>query len=116
MNEEPRIERRHLRVRLDQEDGVTSEVSPDGNSSVHGTVTVLGTGGACVELDETLAIGSPVSLSLTLPGTDEEILCGGVVRNKVSDHGLGIEFFFMNPSDREKLTSTVMERHLSSQP
>ncbi len=76
-------------------------------------MTVLGAGGACVEVGEAIEIGTPLSLSFTLPGTTEEIHCGGVVRNKVSENGLGIEFFFMAPDDRERLAKRVMEHHLS---
>lgn len=112
MTDESAIERRHLRVQLGTE-GCDSTVSPDGTTSVQGTVTVLGAGGACVEVSEAIAIGTPLSLSFTLPGTTEEIRCGGVVRNKVSENGLGIEFFFMAPEDRDRLANAVMERHLA---
>ena len=112
MTDQAAIERRHLRVRLGEE-GFVSKVSPDGTTSVQGTVTVLGAGGACVEVGEAIAIGTPLSLSFTLPGTTDEIRCGGVVRNKVSENNLGIEFFFMTPEDRDRLAKSVMERHLS---
>lgn len=114
MNDESRIERRHLRVRLGEDENFTSEVSPDGTTSVRGRITVLGIGGACVEVTEAIPVGSPLSLSFTLPGTNEQILCGGGVRNRVSDSGLGIEFFFMTPEDRQRLTTAVMSHHLST--
>lgn len=106
------IERRHLRVRLGDE-GLVSKVSPDGTNWVQGTVTVLGARGACVTLHEAIPIGTPLSLSFTLPGSTEEIHCGGVVRNQVSENDLGIEFFFMAPEDRDRLADTVTRLHLS---
>ncbi len=112
MSEEPRIVRRHVRVQLGADSAFSSEIWPDGTTPVQGTIRVLGTGGACIEVSEAIAVGCPLSLSFTLPGTTEQIVCGAVVRSKLAGNELGIEFFLMTPGDRNRLKSAVMQRRL----
>ena len=112
MSEEPRIVRRHVRVPLGADSPFSSEIWPDGTTPVRGTIRILGTGGACIEVSEAIAVGCPMSLSFTLPGTNEQIVCGAVVRNKLAGNELSIEFFLMTPSDRNRLKSAVMQRCL----
>jgi hypothetical protein len=75
--------------------GIWSEVweGPIGRASpVGGVVTVLGTGGAFVEIGETYEVGSHVGLRFVRPGTRDEIECECIVRQFVPGEGIEVEF------------------------
>ena len=102
--------RRYPRVGLDASP-ISSEVwrEPKGQSdSFEGLVTVLGGGGAFVELDERFKVGSSVGLRFTLPGAEDEVIYSGVVKQHVPGRGVGVEFTKLVHSDRERLTNWVI--------
>ncbi len=70
-------------------------------------MTVLSVGGACLEVSGSFPVDSAVELRFTLPGFDEDIACGGVVRHEEPGHGVGVEFTDLAPSDRERIREVV---------
>jgi hypothetical protein len=103
--------RRYFRVGLDRA-GVSSEVwreRMDVSEPVRGRVTVLGEGGAFLELEDNFTVGSSVGLRLELPGTDKErIVCHGIVKEHIEGEGIGVEFTELGPDDRTRLKSAVL--------
>ncbi len=70
----------------------------DRASPVGGVVTILGTGGAFVEIGETYEVGSQVGLRFVLPGTRDEIECDCIVRQFVPGEGIAVEFTRIGPA------------------
>ena len=73
-------------------------------------LTVLGGGGAYLEIDETCPVGMLVLLRFKLPGDDEEVVCQGTVCDVVDREGVGLEFLDIRSKDRDRLVEFV-ERH-----
>lgn len=109
MSEKAKV-RKYPRVGLGADSAIWSEVwqghvgeaSPAG-----GVVTVLGAGGAFVEVSESYEVGAPVALRFVLPGTHDEIACDCVVREYVPGRGIGVEFTQMSPIDRERVRAAA---------
>ena len=75
MSEKAKV-RKYPRVGLGVDSAIWSEVwqgEIGGANPVGGVVTVLGAGGAFVEVSEVYEVGSTVGLRFLLPGTREEI-------------------------------------------
>ena len=77
------------------------------STPVGGVVTVLSAGGKFVEVSEGFTLGSHVGIRFTLPGTKEEIVCGGIVRDNVPGRGIGVEFTQLANIDRERLRAAA---------
>ncbi len=110
MSEKAKV-RKYPRVGLGVDSAIWSEVwqGEIGEANpVGGIVTVLGAGGAFVEVSETYEVGSAVGLRFLLPGTREEIACDGVVREFVPGRGIGIEFTEISPIDRERVRAAAL--------
>ncbi len=110
MSEKTKV-RKYPRVGLGVDSAIWSEVwqGEIGEANpVGGIVTVLGAGGAFVEVSETYEVGSAVGLRFLLPGTREEIACDGVVREFVPGRGIGIEFTEISPIDRERVRAAAL--------
>ena len=100
--------RRCQRIGLDFDNAIPVEGWGTWRKSFRGWVTVLGVGGAFLEVNDSSIVGSVVELRFMLPGTENEITCGGVVRDRVPGRGMGIEFTRLASSDRELIAVTVM--------
>ena len=110
MSEKAKV-RKYPRVGLGVDSAIWSEVwqgEIGGANPVGGVVTVLGAGGAFVEVSEVYEVGSNVGLRFLLPGTREEIACDGVVREFVPGRGIGIEFTEISPIDRERVRAAAL--------
>lgn len=102
--------RKYPRVGLGVDTAIWSEVWQGQiglSSPVGGVVTVLGAGGAFLEVSEAFEVGSPVGLRFRLPGTSDEIVCGGIVKDYVPGRGIGVEFTQLAPIDRERLKAAA---------
>ena len=102
--------RKYPRVGLGADSAIWSEVweGPIGKAHpVGGVVTVLGAGGAFVEVSETYEVGSQIGLRFVLPGTRDEIACDCVVREFVPGQGIGVEFTRISPIDRERVRAAA---------
>ena len=104
--------RRYPRHKLDIDDAIYSLVRGEGSETFPGLVTVLSAGGAFLEANRSLQVGSRIELRFVLPKTGKEIVCGGIVRGHVRDFGFGVEFTELTPSDRELVTFMVMRSML----
>ena len=104
--------RRHRRVAL-RGRTISADMSIEGQPPVTGRITVLGAGGAFVEVSSRIEPSSAISLRFTLPGTLTEIICTGVVRDSVIG-GVGVEFTQISSSERELVDSAV--RRLEHRP
>ena len=103
-------DRRYPRVGLGVDTAIWSEIWQGQiglSTPVGGVVTVLSAGGAFVEVSEGFALGSHVGIRFTLPGTKEEIVCGGIVRDNVPGRGIGVEFTQLADIDRERLRAAA---------
>ena len=103
--------RRFPRVGLGANSAIWSEVWQGhiGEAApVGGVMTVLGAGGAFVEVSEPYDVGSEVGLRFVLPGTRDEIACGGVVREFVPGRGIGVEFTNISAIDRERVRAAAL--------
>ena len=58
-------------------------------------------------MSESFDVGTLVGLRFSLPGTTEEIVCGGVMKANVPGRGIGVEFTQLAPIDRERLRATA---------
>ena len=99
--------RRYPRAELGVGAAILSEVSGGRFEISKGWITVLGGGGAFLEGCSSFQVGSYVELRFTLPGTGNQIACRGIVRGRVPEHGIGVEFTELSPSDRELVTISV---------
>ena len=63
---------------------------------------------------ESFDVGSLVGLRFSLPGTAEEIVCGGVVKDNVPGRGIGVEFTQLAPIDRERLRAVAWSSGLAA--
>ena len=102
--------RKYPRVGLGGDNVIWSEVWQGQiglSTPVAGVVTVLGAGGAFLEVSESFDVGSHVGLRFNLPGTTDEIVCGGVVKDNVPGRGIGVEFTQLAPIDRERLRAAA---------
>ena len=109
MSEGPKA-RKYPRVGLGGDSAIWSEVWEGQiglSTPIPGVVTVLGAGGAFLEVSESFDVGSLVGLRFSLPGTAEEIVCGGVVKDNVPGRGIGVEFTQLAPIDRERLRAVA---------
>ena len=103
--------RRYPRVGLGTDSAIWSEVwqgQINEAAPVGGVLTVLGAGGAFVEVSEAYDVGSEVGLRFVLPGTRDEIACDGVVREFVPGRGIGVEFVNISPIDRERVRAAAL--------
>ena len=110
MPEQARL-RKYPRVGLGANSAIWSEVwqGQIGQATpVGGVLTVLGAGGAFVEVSEIYDVGSKVALRFVLPGTRDEIACDGVVREFVPGRGIGVEFVDISPIDRERVRAAAL--------
>ena len=109
MSEEPTA-RKYPRVGLGAESAICSEVWQGQiglSMPIPGVVTVLGAGGAFLEVSENFDVGSPVGLRFNLPGTADENVCGAVVKESVPGRGVGVEFTQLSAIDRERLRAAA---------
>lgn len=74
-----------------------------------GRVMVLGAGGIRADVDtpRAFSVGGSVELRFTVPGSDQPLACGGIVRDIVPGCGVGIEFSRLDSSDRDLITQAV---------
>ena len=108
MSEGEKPTRRFPRIRLSFETGLKSEVWQGDRKHGPAVITVLGAGGAFLDVNEYFDLGSTLGLCFTLPGSQARIVCGAVVRDQVlGPTGLGVEFVSLTPDDRQRLTDTV---------
>ena len=110
MPEEAKL-RKYPRVGLGADSAIWSEVWQGQISEatpVGGVLTVLGAGGAFVEVSEAYEVGSKVGLRFVLPGTRDEIACHAVVREFVPARGIGVEFVNLSPIDRERVRAAAL--------
>lgn len=112
--------RRYSRVVLGVETPVATEVL-GGEVHAHGLLTVLSVGGGCVEVGQTVPVGTEVELRFTLPESDQEIVCSGIVRHELPERAIGLEFTKFAPGDQERIKEAVQtwlaqDRALASQP
>ena len=108
--------RKYPRVGLGADSAIWSEVWQGQISEatpVGGVLTVLGAGGAFVEVTEAYDVGSEIGLRFVLPGTRDEIACDGVVREFVPGRGIGVEFVNISPIDRERVPRRRAEPRLA---
>ena len=76
-----------------------------------GRLTALGSGGGAVlELSGSYAVGSMLRLGFKLPSTTEEISCTAIVRDRLNAQGVGVEFFHLEPRDRKRINTFVLDR------
>lgn len=109
MSDNARI-RKYPRVGLGVDSAIWSEVWNEqigDGSPTGGVVTVLGAGGAFIEVSEPFDVGSEVGLRFVLPGTHDEIACRCVVREYVAGRGIGVEFTEISAIDRERVRAAA---------
>ncbi len=102
--------RKYPRVGLGVDSAIWSEVWQGQIGDAHpvgGVVTVLGAGGAFVEVNEEYIVGDEVGLRFVLPGTHDEVACKCVVREYVSGRGIGVEFTDISAIDRERVRAAA---------
>ena len=102
--------RRYPRVGLGVDSAIWSEVWKGQIGDAHpigGVVTVLGAGGAFVEIGEAYKVGDEIGLRFVLPGTHDEVACECVVREYVPGRGIGVEFTAISPIDRERVRAAA---------
>ena len=76
-----------------------------------GRLAVLSSGGgAVIELSGSYAVGSILKLGFKLPSTTEEVACTAIVRRRLNTHGVGVEFLHLEPRDRKRISTFVLER------
>jgi hypothetical protein len=110
MSEHARM-RKYPRVGLGADTAIWSEVWQGAVGQTHpvgGVMTVLGAGGAFVEVSDAYEVGSNVGLRFVLPGTRDEVACDAVVREFVPGRGIGIEFTKISPIDRERVRAAAL--------
>lgn len=103
--------RRHRRTALGP-GALTCDLSidgPCGTDPVVGRITILGSGGAFVELTPGIDVGTVIGLRFRLPNDGGEIICAGVVRDNAAG-GIGVEFTELTPGDRDRIDRSM--RHL----
>ena len=67
-------------------------------------------GGAVLELSGSYAVGSMLRLGFKLPSTTTEISCTAIVRDRLNAQGVGVEFLHLEPRDRKRISTFVLER------
>lgn len=102
-------ERRFPRVGLAADTAIPIEVWSRHQTEVTGRVTVLGAGGAFVELSQQVPIGRYIELRFNLPGIPGQIECGGLVRDEVPGRGIGVEFTGLAYSERDLVANSVTQ-------
>ena len=102
--------RRYPRARV----SFDADVSVGGRTiRMDGRLTILGAGGAFLELGKNYAIGSVVGLRFRIAELGE-IACQAIVRNHLEGKGVGVEFLDIEPSDQERIKAFV-EKRLATQ-
>jgi hypothetical protein len=102
--------RKYPRVGLGVDSAIWSEVWQGRIGDAHpvgGVVTVLGGGGAFVEVNEAYTVGDQVGLRFVLPGTHDEVACECVVREYIPERGIGVEFTDISAIDRERVRAAA---------
>ena len=99
--------RRCPRVGLGVDGAIAVELWGSRLDPSRGWVTVLGAGGVFVEISDNFSVGESLELRFRLPETKDDIDSGGVVRNCVPEHGIGIEFTRIASGDREMVAVAV---------
>ena len=76
-----------------------------------GRLAVLSSGGGAVmELSGSYAVRSMLRLGFKLPSTTTAISCMAIVRTRLNTHGVGVEFLHLEPRDRKKISTFVLDR------
>lgn len=103
--------RRYPRVELGVDSAILSEIwrgQIGSGEPTGGVVTVLGAGGAFIEMSEPYDVGTQIGLRFTLPGPgEEEIACDAVVRHREPGRGIGVEFTTISAIDRERVRAAA---------
>ena len=107
-------ERRWPRVGLAADNAIPIEVWSSQLAAVTGSVTVLGAGGAFVELNNHVPVGGYIDLRFKVPGMPNQIECGGLVRDHIPGRGIGIEFTGLVFSERG-LVADAVRRSIQAQ-
>ena len=82
--------------------------SEDTSTVVPAKLSMLGAGGAFLEILKLFAVSSSVTLHFTLPSTPPaDILCAAQVRYAIDGKGLGLQFLDLTPEQRKSITSFV---------
>ena len=105
--------RKYPRVGLGVDSAIWSEVWQGQIGDAHpvgGVVTVLGAGGAFVEVNEEYIVGDEVGLRFVWPGTHDEVACKCVVRDYLPGRGIGVEFTDILAIDREHVRALVLKQ------
>lgn len=102
-------ERRFPRVGLAADTAIPIEVWSGQQTALTGKVTVLGAGGAFVELSNQVPIGRYIELRFKVPGIPNEIECGGLVRDQIPGRGVGVEFTGLAYSERDLVANSVTQ-------
>ncbi len=108
MIEERRPTRQSPRVGFEIGSAIPAEVWHHTLPVFPGWITVLSERGAFLEVSEHMPVRSSIALRFVLPGNEEEIVCGGIVRNRVLGLGVGVEFTLLSPSERDLMTVSVI--------
>jgi GGDEF domain-containing protein len=71
-----------------------------------GQISVLGPGGARLDVGEPYAVGAVLSLSFAL-APSHGITCRAVIRDRPAPRGVGVEFLDLHPDTRQQLSSYI---------
>ena len=75
-----------------------------------GHFTVLGAGGALLDVGELYPVGSLLRLRFRVPPRFDDVICKSIVRNGLEGKGVGVEFLDLSSRDRDRVSAFVEEQ------